>query len=72
TYTRHLGFELADRAAVDAKAAELRAAGHEVAGPEYINPVVGYILMVRDPDGRVVEFSTEQDCSPANWDPEAR
>jgi lactoylglutathione lyase len=31
-----------------------------VLGPMYRNPVVGYICLVRDPDGNNIEFSVEQ------------
>ena len=34
--------------------------GTLVLGPRYMNPVVGYICLVRDPDGNQVEFSVEQ------------
>ncbi len=57
----HLGFELPSRKAVDDIAARLRKDGHDVfLGPLYHDPVVGYICMVRDPDGRIVEYSAEQ------------
>jgi len=67
-YSRHLGFEVGSREEVDARAERFREAGFYVAGPEYVDDVVGYIFLVRDLDGRVVEFSAEQDVSPANWD----
>ncbi len=31
-----------------------------VLGPRYMNPVVGYICIVHDPDGNQLEFSVEQ------------
>jgi len=31
-----------------------------VLGPRYMNPVVGYICLIRDPDGNQLEFSVEQ------------
>jgi len=31
-----------------------------VLGPMYRNAVVGYICLVRDPDGNNIEFSVEQ------------
>ncbi|MBZ0253408.1 MAG: VOC family protein [Candidatus Methylomirabilis sp.] len=65
---RHFGFELASREAVDAKAREFAEAGYAVEGPLFVNDVVGYIFMVRDPDGRWVEFNAGQDVTPANWD----
>ena len=30
-------------------------------GPMYRNVVVGYICLIRDPDGNNIEFSVEQD-----------
>lgn len=57
----HLGFELTSRAAVDEMAKRLRDAGHDVFyGPRYYDRIVGYICLVRDPDGRIVEYSAEQ------------
>ena len=32
-----------------------------VLGLRYMNPVVGYICLIRDPDGNQLEFSVEQD-----------
>jgi lactoylglutathione lyase len=34
--------------------------GRLVLGPMYRNEVVGYICLVRDPDGNNIEFSVEQ------------
>jgi catechol 2,3-dioxygenase-like lactoylglutathione lyase family enzyme len=66
---RHWGFEVSDRAALDALHARIATAGHTPTDPEYVDEIVGHIFMLRDPDGRVVEFSAGQDVSPANWDP---
>ena len=68
---RHLGFEVSDRAALDALHTHVMALGLAASPPEYVDAIVGHIFMVRDPDGRVVEFSAGQDVSPANWDAEA-
>jgi catechol 2,3-dioxygenase-like lactoylglutathione lyase family enzyme len=65
---RHLGFEVQDRAALDALHARITADGYDATEPEYVDEIVGHIFMLRDPDGRVVEFSAGQDVSPANWD----
>jgi len=57
----HLGFELPSRAEVDSIARRLKADGFDVfLGPLYYDRIVGYICMVRDPDGRIVEYSAEQ------------
>jgi catechol 2,3-dioxygenase-like lactoylglutathione lyase family enzyme len=72
SYMRHLGFEMSDRAALDALHARIVAQRLAPTEPEYVDEVVGHIFMVRDPDGRVVEFSAGQDVSPANWDPSLR
>ena len=56
----HLGISVDSREAVDAIAAMAKDEGCLVLGPRYMNPVVGYICLVRDPDGNQVEFSVEQ------------
>jgi lactoylglutathione lyase len=56
----HLGISLDSRADVDRVAEMAREEGILVLGPMYRNPVVGYICLVRDPDGNNVEFSVEQ------------
>ena len=68
---RHLGFEVGSRPALDALHARLASAGLGPTPPRDIDDVVGYVTLVRDPDGRVVEFSHGQDVSPAAWDPPA-
>jgi len=57
----HLGISLDSREDVDRIAAMAKEDGNLVLGPIYRNPVVGYICLVRDPDGNNVEFSVEQD-----------
>ena len=57
----HLGISLNSREDVDRIAAMAKEDGILVLGPIYRNPVVGYICLVRDPDGNNVEFSVEQD-----------
>lgn len=57
----HLGISLNSREDVDRIAAMAKEDGILVLGPVYRNPVVGYICLVRDPDGNNVEFSVEQD-----------
>jgi lactoylglutathione lyase len=56
----HLGIELPERADVDEIA--VRAAAHGCLEREPIDlpQPVGYVCMVRDPDGNVVEFSHDQ------------
>jgi lactoylglutathione lyase len=56
----HLGISLDSRADVDRVAEMAREDGILVLGPMYRNPVVGYICLVRDPDGNNIEFSVEQ------------
>ena len=56
----HLGLSLNSRDEVDAVAARAREEGCLMLGPRYMNPVVGYICLVRDPDGNQLEFSVEQ------------
>jgi lactoylglutathione lyase len=57
----HLGMSLDSRADVDHVAEMAKEEGILVLGPMYRNAVVGYICLVRDPDGNNVEFSVEQD-----------
>jgi lactoylglutathione lyase len=61
TSISHLGLSLDSREAVDAVAAMAAEEGCLVLGPLYRNEVVGYICLVRDPDGNNVEFSVEQE-----------
>jgi lactoylglutathione lyase len=56
----HLGISLDSRDDVDRVAEMARDDGILVLGPMYRNPVVGYICLVRDPDGNNIEFSVEQ------------
>lgn len=56
----HLGMSLNTRAEVDAIAAMAKEEGCLVLGPRYMNDVVGYICLIRDPDGNQLEFSVEQ------------
>jgi predicted lactoylglutathione lyase len=57
----HLGISVESRDEVDQIAAMAKEDGCLVLGPMYRNAVVGYICLVRDPDGNNVEFSVEQD-----------
>jgi lactoylglutathione lyase len=61
TSISHLGISLESRADVDRVAEMAKADGTLVLGPMYRNEVVGYICLLRDPDGNNVEFSVEQD-----------
>ncbi|HET7654525.1 MAG TPA: VOC family protein [Acidimicrobiales bacterium] len=56
----HLGISLDTRADVDRVAEMAKEEGCLVLGPMYRNEVVGYICLIRDPDGNNVEFSVEQ------------
>ncbi len=60
TSISHLGISMNTREDVDRIAAMAEADGTLVLGPMYRNEVVGYICLVRDPDGNNVEFSVEQ------------
>ena len=55
-----LGISMNSRADVDRIAEMAARDGCLVLGPMYRNPVVGYICLVRDPDGNNLEFSVEQ------------
>jgi catechol 2,3-dioxygenase-like lactoylglutathione lyase family enzyme len=56
----HLGFALASREEVDAVAVEAKKEGLLKFGPAFLNPYAGYLCIVSDPDGHMVEFSHGQ------------
>lgn len=56
----HLGMELPSREAVDAAAAQGDEAGCLAMPPTMMPAPIGYITMLRDPDGNMVEFSWDQ------------
>lgn len=60
----HFGYDLPSRAAVDAIAARARSEGLLVQGPTDAGPIVGYLCMLHDPDGNLVEFSYGQPINP--------
>ena len=56
----HLGIELPEHADIDAIAARGQAAGCLAMAPKELPAPIGYICMLRDPDGNMVEFSYDQ------------
>ena len=56
----HLGIELPSRADVDAIAERGKKAGCLGMPPTMMPPPIGYICMLSDPDGNMVEFSWDQ------------
>jgi lactoylglutathione lyase len=56
----HLGMEVPERTDVDAIAAKAAAAGCLEREPIDLPQPVGYVCMLRDPDGNIVEFSHDQ------------
>jgi catechol 2,3-dioxygenase-like lactoylglutathione lyase family enzyme len=56
----HLGIELPERADVDEMARRGDADGSLALPATDLPPPVGYICMLRDPDGNLVEFSHDQ------------
>ncbi|WP_420640071.1 VOC family protein [Candidatus Poriferisocius sp.] len=56
----HLGIELTSREAVDETAARGEAGGCLAMPPTEMPPPIGYICMLTDPDGNMVEFSYDQ------------
>ena len=56
----HLGVELPTREALDAAAAKADAAGCLAMPPTQMPPPIGYVCMLRDPDGNMIEFSYDQ------------
>ena len=56
----HLGVELPEREDIDAAAAKAEQAGCLAMPPVQMPPPIGYVCMLRDPDGNMVEFSYDQ------------
>ena len=56
----HLGIELSSREAIDEAAAAAEADGSLAMPPTQMPPPIGYICMVKDPDGNTIEFSYDQ------------
>jgi len=56
----HLGFAVASRAEVDRVGELARGEGRLKFGPADAGPIVGYIVLVRDPSGVTCEFSHGQ------------
>ena len=56
----HLGIELTSREELDALADRAREAGCLAMPPTEMPAPIGYICMVRDPDGNMIEFSYDQ------------
>lgn len=56
----HIGIELPGREDVDAAASRATAEGCLAMPPEQMPDPIGYVCMVRDPDGNLVEFSYDQ------------
>ena len=56
----HLGVELPTKDAIDEIAARAERAGCLVMPPTMMPPPIGYVCMVSDPDGNMVEFSWDQ------------
>jgi catechol 2,3-dioxygenase-like lactoylglutathione lyase family enzyme len=60
----HFGYDVPSRAAVDEIAARAREEGILEQLPTYAGEIVGYLCIVRDPDGNLVEFSHGQPINP--------
>ncbi len=58
--TDHFGFDVSSRKEVDEIAALARCEGRLKYGPTDAGPIVGYLVMVRDPSGNTCEFSHGQ------------
>ena len=56
----HIGIELPTKDAVDEAAARAEADGCLTMPAREMPPPIGYICMVRDPDGNTIEFSYDQ------------
>jgi catechol 2,3-dioxygenase-like lactoylglutathione lyase family enzyme len=60
----HFGYDLPSREAVDEVAARADKEGVLAQAPSYAGPIVGYLCLLRDPDGNLVEFSHGQSIKP--------
>jgi catechol 2,3-dioxygenase-like lactoylglutathione lyase family enzyme len=60
----HFGYDVPSRAAVDEIAARAEKEGILENGPLDAGNIVGYLCIVRDPDGNLVEFSHGQPINP--------
>jgi catechol 2,3-dioxygenase-like lactoylglutathione lyase family enzyme len=56
----HLGFALPSREEVDAIANQAKKEDLLKFGPTFLNPYAGYLCIISDPDGHMVEFSHGQ------------
>lgn len=56
----HLGVEVPTRDALDTAAAAAEAAGCLAMPPTQMPPPIGYVCMLRDPDGNMIELSYDQ------------
>ncbi len=56
----HFGIEMPEQSDVDEIAARGEAAGCLALPPTMMPPPIGYICMLRDPDGNTVEYSWDQ------------
>jgi lactoylglutathione lyase len=56
----HLGVEVPTRQALEASAAKAEAAGCLAMPPTQMPPPIGYVCMMRDPDGNMIELSFDQ------------
>ena len=56
----HLGFALSSREEVDALANQAQKDGLLKFGPAFLNPYAGYLCIISDPDGHMIEFSYGQ------------
>ncbi|HEX7406631.1 MAG TPA: VOC family protein [Candidatus Binatia bacterium] len=60
----HFGYDVPSRAVVDEIAARAEKEGILEEGPLDAGAIVGYLCIVRDPDGNLVEFSHGQPINP--------
>ena len=56
----HLGVEVTSREEIDTAAERARAEGCLAMPPTEMPPPIGYICMISDPDGNMIEFSYDQ------------
>jgi len=68
----HLGFAVASRHEVDDLAAKAKKDRLLKFGPTFLNPYAGYLCIVSDPDGHMVEFSYGQALGESDTQSEAQ
>lgn len=68
SFVRHFGFEVETREKVDFLYKKALNKSYKVVEPRDMGDFLGYLFLVKDPDGRFVEFTAGQKVEPEGWD----